>query len=112
MSTLFNSSVSLFFFFANLHRLTVTPIRARFFVLVTLTSPNSCSLQAIGSARVPATSAVGEVQVFDSMISDPACHGEEEAQIREELVRSAWLIPRLFALHNILKVSRYTSGRA
>lgn len=53
----------------------------------------------------------GELQVFDSMISEPACHNKEEVKIREELVRSALLIPHLFAPHNILKVSDYTSGR-
>lgn len=50
--------------------------------------------------------------MFDSMISEAACRGKEEAKIREELVRSALLIPHLFAPHNILKVSDYTSGRA
>lgn len=54
---------------------------------------------------------VGELRVFDSMISEAACLGREEAQIREELVRSAPLIPHLFAPYNILKVSGYTSGR-
>lgn len=53
----------------------------------------------------------GELRVFDSMISEPAGLGREEAKIREELVRSAPLIPHLFAPHNILKVSGYTSGR-
>lgn len=54
---------------------------------------------------------VGELRVFDSMISEAACLGREEAQIRVELGRSALLIPHLFAPHNILKVSGYTSGR-
>lgn len=51
----------------------------------------------------------GESPVFGS--SEPAGLSREEAQIREELVRSAPLIPHLFAPHNILKVSGYTSGR-
>lgn len=54
---------------------------------------------------------MGELRVFDSMISEPAGLSREEAKIREELVRSALLIPHLFAPHNILKVSGYTSGR-
>lgn len=54
---------------------------------------------------------MGELRVFDSMISEPAGLSREEAKIREELVRSAPLIPHLFAPHNILKVSGYTSGR-
>lgn len=53
----------------------------------------------------------GELRVFDSMISEPAGLSREETKIREELVRSAPLIPHLFAPHNILKVSGYTSGR-
>lgn len=54
---------------------------------------------------------MGELRVFDSMISEAAGLSREEAKIREELVRSAPLIPHLFAPHNILKVSGYTSGR-
>lgn len=50
----------------------------------------------------------GEYQVFKSHY----LLGMEEAKIRGELPRSALLIPRLFALHNILKVSGYTSGTA
>lgn len=54
---------------------------------------------------------VGELRVFDSVTSEAAWLGREEAQIREEPVRSAPLIPHLFAPHNILNVSGYTSGR-
>lgn len=54
---------------------------------------------------------VGELRVFDSVISEAACLSREEGQIREEPVRSAPLIPHLFAPHSILKVSGYTSGR-
>lgn len=54
---------------------------------------------------------MGGLRVFDSMISEPAGLSREEAKIREELVRSAALIPHLFAPHDILKVSGYTSGR-
>lgn len=54
----------------------------------------------------------GNCKRLTELLVSPACHGKKEAKIREELVRSALLIPHLFAPHNILKVSDYTSGRA
>lgn len=56
--------------------------------------------------------ASGELQVLDSMISYLDYQGKEEVKIRKEIVRSAPLMPSLFARHNILKVSDYTSGSA